>query len=375
MPLATAAASEFPLGQRVGGVSRAVLRLSFSEKPAAESAGAAGSCPTPATPVVAAGSAVPSLWPATQPCKGCHGGGGDEGMRPGNGRGWGGVPLVRNTPGHQHRERGNVTELCCRNVPRVCERQGGRASPRPLLLLRCKTCSSHRGEGDLCLAPTAGATTAWKKPAPSRSATSIPVPPEETVRAAPLLAPGPGVAVPARPRTRREPPRGWAAAAARGGTAAAGPAGCAPAATSPPPRTCPRPSPGPGTGQQQEPVGKQGKKELLGSRSQGGAHSHTARTDCGFSCACATEGTSCSPVSLLQVLLHSPSSFCSQAEDRDCAQGLPCQRAVPGFPGAWPTPAWLCQWTAALPAPSAALPQGSPAAALFLALKVEILKC
>lgn len=29
MPLATAAASEFPLGQRGGGVSRAVLRLSF----------------------------------------------------------------------------------------------------------------------------------------------------------------------------------------------------------------------------------------------------------------------------------------------------------------------------------------------------------
>lgn len=35
--------------------------LSFSEKPAAELAGAAGRCPTPATPAVAAGSAVPSL--------------------------------------------------------------------------------------------------------------------------------------------------------------------------------------------------------------------------------------------------------------------------------------------------------------------------
>lgn len=62
----------------------------------------------------------------------------------------------------------------------------------------------------------------------------------------PAFTPGP---LPARPHTRTEPPQGWAAAVAAGGTAGAGLAGCAPAATAPQHRTSPGPSLGPSMGE------------------------------------------------------------------------------------------------------------------------------
>lgn len=146
-------------------------------------------------------------------------------------------------------------------------------------------------------------------------------------------------AVPARPRTRRAPPRARAAAAAAGGTAGAAPAGCAPAATSPPPRTCPGPSPGPATGQEEEKVGKQGKSELLGSHSQGGAHSHAARTETVAASVLKAPPAALCSCSRCSCTLLPPSA--AQLRAWTMPRGCHASRQGQG-PCAWHTPALLC---------------------------------
>lgn len=69
------------------------------------------------------------------------------------------------------------------------------------------------------------------------------------VQVTPLSLPFTLGPLPARPHTRTEPPQGWAVVVAAGGTAGAGCAGCAPAATAPRHRTSPGPSLGPSMGE------------------------------------------------------------------------------------------------------------------------------